>query len=218
MIIFCRHKSGPVYLWYEIVSPALSPPAHRHPGAQEHRRPGRGGRQPGRAALAAAGALRPAEYPGQPDSGRRRPGRLVYACRSRTGQGSLQARHPDRLLRRVGQADQGGPGRSGRGRARPPPGRDVPETAGHDAGDRPQVRRQRLPAGADLPQPDEEGRLPGDDHQRLHAHDHAALGNHGLPAAEHAERRRLHGLLRIRFRRHSGGHAACETSPAGRTS
>ena len=29
MIFFCRHKSGPVYLWYEIISPRLSAPAWR---------------------------------------------------------------------------------------------------------------------------------------------------------------------------------------------
>jgi len=30
-LIFCRHKSGPVYLWYEIISPRYLRPAHGYP-------------------------------------------------------------------------------------------------------------------------------------------------------------------------------------------
>ena len=47
LMIFCRHKSGPVYLWYEIVSPLHLRQHTRHPGFEAHRRPGRGDRQPG---------------------------------------------------------------------------------------------------------------------------------------------------------------------------
>ncbi|MCK7519521.1 MAG: hypothetical protein MZV64_18210 [Ignavibacteriales bacterium] len=64
------------------------------------------------------------------------------------------------------------------------------------------VRRERPPPRRGLPGPAEGGRLPGPDHQRLHGHDHAPGRDLGLPDPEHAQRRRLPGLLRIRLRRH----------------
>ena len=98
--------------------PRLSPPAHRHA------RPQRASTTRTWSSTTRTEILwrlrivvRPAEHHRQPDLGRRRPRRLGHARRPETGQGPLQARHPHRLLRRTGQADQGGPGRSGRRRA-----------------------------------------------------------------------------------------------------
>jgi hypothetical protein len=77
LLFFCRHKSGPVYLWYEIISPRR--------------------RQPERDPLAAAGPVRPAEHPGHQDPRHRRPRRVGPApgCRAEPRPRGLEVRHAD---------------------------------------------------------------------------------------------------------------------------
>ena len=56
------------------------------------------------------------------------------------------------------------------------------------------------------------------DDQRLHGHDHAHFRDHGLPADQYVERRRLPDLLRVGLRGDSGGDLAVRAQPAGRSS
>ena len=74
MIFFVRHRSGPVYLWYEIISPRYLRQHGDSPGRQRRRLRRRRGRQPGRDPVASAFALRPAQHDGQQDPGHRRAG------------------------------------------------------------------------------------------------------------------------------------------------
>ena len=62
MIFFCRHKSGTGLSLVRDHQPALPAAAHRYLGGQGHRRRRRGDRQPGRIAVAAAGAVRAAQH------------------------------------------------------------------------------------------------------------------------------------------------------------
>ena len=199
--------------------PALPAPAHRRAGRQGRRRRRRGRRQPGRDPLAAAGPVRAAEHAGHEDPGHRRPGAWAQPAGvvPKLVVDKWKLDIVDRLLRRAGQADPRGPGRRRRPSDGPGAGPTPTSTAPrHDAGDRAGVRRERLPARAGLPRPDEEGRLPGDHDQRLHGHDHAAGRDHGLPDAEHAERRRLPGLLRVGLRGDPVRHPAGQhLRPAG---
>ena len=203
-IFFCRHKSGPVYLWYEIISPRY---LRQHTDTLAVKGVDEDDvviDSPGRDPLAAPGPGRAPQHHGHEDPGRRRPGRLGPAGRRRSQarRRQVEVRHRHRALRGPGPAHPPGPGRrrgrapgAGQGRRLPPPGRDEPR-------DRAAVRRERPAPRRGLPGPHEGGRLPGPDHQRLHGDDHAPGRDLGLPHFEHAQRRRLPGLLRIGLRGH----------------
>ncbi len=71
--------------------------------------------------------------------------------------------------------------------------------AGDQAGNRGPVCRKLHAPGSGLPQAHAGGRLPHADHQRLHGHDHAGCRDYGVPDPQHAQRRWLLCLLRIGF-------------------
>ncbi len=164
--------------------------AHRRSEGPGHRRGRRDRGQPGRDPLAAAGPVRPAEHAGHEDPVHRRTCRLGSARgrRAEPRPRRVEIRYADGLLRRSGQADQRGPCRRGRGEPGEGAGRRLPQGQGRQAGDQARVRRKRVPAGAGLHRPDEEGRLPGDHDQRLHGYDHAAGGDLRLSDAHAPER------------------------------
>ena len=139
-IFFVRHKSGPGLPLVRDHQPALPAPAHRHAGRQGHRRSTtwwstartRSSGGCGRCAGCATRSARKILAIGGP-GGWAQPGDVVPTW----SQEALEARHPDRHLRRAGQADQGRPAPT----RRPWPwpsraGRGLPEAARHHAGNR----------------------------------------------------------------------------------
>ena len=176
MILFCRHKSGPVYLWYEIISPRY---LRQHTDALKVQ-----GIDDGdvivdnqdeilwrlRALCGLQNTLGTKILCiGGPGAWAQPEGVVPNLVRD-VWKFDMQTVSYDDLgkLIKEARADAAAVSRA-KERATA-----YLKAQGRQAGDQAGVRRERLPAGAGLPRPDEEGRLPGDHDQRLHGHDHAA--------------------------------------------
>ena len=210
VIFFCRHKSGPVYLWYEIVSPrylrqhtdALKVQGHDDRDvvidSQEELlwrfRSLCGLKNTLGSRVIAIGGPGGWATPSAPKLAKD-----IWKLDIQT----VSYKELGELIK-AARADQSAV------KLRTPPGRRVSQSPRHQSGDRSQVRRERLLVGGHLPRPDAEGRVPRPDDQRLHGHDHAPGRDHGLPADQHAQRRRLSDLLRVGLRGDSGGDLAVE--------
>jgi hypothetical protein len=101
-IIFCRHKSGPVYLWYEIISPRF---LRNHTGRLAVK-----GVDDQDVVIDSQDELlwRLRSLCGLRNSCRRRPKRMGHARRAATCPGPLSIGYPNGFVRGVGPTDSGG--------------------------------------------------------------------------------------------------------------
>ncbi len=220
VILFQRHRSGPVYLQYEVVSPRFLRQHTDNLAFTNITFDDVVTDSLDELTWRLRALLRAEEHQVDQDHVHRRHRRLGATGRRhpRPGQEGLGAGPADRHLRRSGRPDRGSAGRREGGGTGQAAGRRIPGAARHEAGNETRVRRQLLPAGPGLSAHHGRSRLPCDHHPGLHGDDHAQGLNVGLPDAEHAQRRRLPGLLRIRLRGHSVRHPAWPTSATCRCS
>ena len=135
LIIFCRHKSGPVYLWYEIISP-------RYLRQHTDKRAVAGVDEQDvvidcqDALLWRLRLVRLAQHQGDADRGHRGRGRLGPAGRRRaeTGPRQMEVGHSGRRLCSIGHNAQGRSCGIRHAGPHAPTNRGLPPVAGHQTG------------------------------------------------------------------------------------